>query len=361
MQRFTGMTLPVAEYLTDKVFCILEDPTDDSQRVGAREFGTWIKDLPALLADTSAPGHKRVISTSSIQGFPIAQSVPASHHPSSRQASIHVHAHAAGSRPRSRAPSLGPAYETDGSELPTVFDQELEERDGEGMYSRSTSNKRNRKRGARGKGSGAPAPLPPNDKLETLATASQSLAREISKTSRSSSKHRGDLPSESPPPVPVIRTPPVVTKKASKWRLGFGRNSSSGEKALASPVDDPSSLETRPAAMSTTASNVTNLVMGLDPPTPSSSGISQSKTADADQSSTCARGRRPKTPAAPVRRGSPPSMFNVAAFANQPDNSPHVPVRDTFSKRRGDKRAKEEKVRFGVLLCGPRYDAHRDV
>ena len=34
------------------------------------------------------------------------------------------------------------------------------------------------------------------------------------------------------------------------------------------------------------------------------------------------------------------------------DTRRDVPVRNTSSKRRGDKRAKEEKVRFGVLLCG---------
>ncbi|KAH9956940.1 hypothetical protein BJV74DRAFT_873817 [Russula compacta] len=38
MQQFTGMTLPVANFLVNKVFCILEDPTNDSQRIGAREL-----------------------------------------------------------------------------------------------------------------------------------------------------------------------------------------------------------------------------------------------------------------------------------------------------------------------------------
>ncbi|KAH9980443.1 hypothetical protein BJV74DRAFT_857110 [Russula compacta] len=38
MRQFTGMTLPVANFLVDKVFCILEDPTNDSQRIGAREL-----------------------------------------------------------------------------------------------------------------------------------------------------------------------------------------------------------------------------------------------------------------------------------------------------------------------------------
>jgi len=330
MQRFTGMTRPVAEYLANKVFCILEDQKDDSQRVEAREFGNWIKELPALLADTSASGHKRVVSTSSTQGFPIAQSVPASRRPSSRQASINVHGHAPGSRSRSRAPSLGPAYEVDGSELPTMFDHDLE--DDEGMYSRSASTNKRRKRGARkGKGSSIPisSPLgpgsPTDDTLDTLATASQSLAREISKASRSSSKHRGELPLESlepPPPVPVIRAPPVVTKKASKWKLGFGKNSSSGDK---SPVDEVPMSETNrpPMAMSATASNVTNLIMGLNPPAPSPSGIALSKAPDVDQSSSWGRGRRPKQSipvAANTRPPSPPSIWDHSGhIAPQPN------------------------------------------
>jgi hypothetical protein len=328
MQRFTGMTRPVAEFLANKVFCILEDPQDDSPRVQAREFGTWIKELPTLLADTSASSHKRVVSTSSSQGFPIAQSVPVSRRPSSRQASISIPSHAPGSRSRSRAPSLGPAYEVDGLELPTVYDQELEELDEEGMNSRSTSTNKRRKRGARkGKGSAmlTSSPLnpgsPTDDTLEILATASQSLAREISKASRSSSKHRGDFPSEShdlPPPVPVIPAAPVVTKKTSIWKLGFGKNSSSGEKPPASPIDDPSSPEpNRPMAMSATAANVTDLLLGLNAPPPMLSGISQSKTSDADQSTSLGRGRQLKTPVAKPRQPSPPLIFNSSPHISQ--------------------------------------------
>jgi len=37
------MTRPVAEYLTSKVFCILDDPKDDSQRVEARDLGSGSK------------------------------------------------------------------------------------------------------------------------------------------------------------------------------------------------------------------------------------------------------------------------------------------------------------------------------
>ena len=44
MGRFAGTTLPVANFLVENVFRILDDPTDDSQR-GTREFGVWIRDL----------------------------------------------------------------------------------------------------------------------------------------------------------------------------------------------------------------------------------------------------------------------------------------------------------------------------
>jgi len=52
------MTQPVAEYLASKVFCILEDPEDDSLRVTANEFGAWSRDLPILLGDLPMLGFK---------------------------------------------------------------------------------------------------------------------------------------------------------------------------------------------------------------------------------------------------------------------------------------------------------------
>ncbi|KAJ7211414.1 hypothetical protein GGX14DRAFT_450181, partial [Mycena pura] len=53
MQRFSGMTRPVAEHLAYKVFDILDDPADDSQRISAADFGLWVKDLPDLLGNHS--------------------------------------------------------------------------------------------------------------------------------------------------------------------------------------------------------------------------------------------------------------------------------------------------------------------
>ena len=84
------MTLPVANFLVKNVFCILEDPTNDSQLIGACEFGEWVRDLPTLMAapPSVTHSHSHVPSTMSIAtGHPIA-SAPASHCPSSRQPSI---------------------------------------------------------------------------------------------------------------------------------------------------------------------------------------------------------------------------------------------------------------------------------
>jgi hypothetical protein len=57
MRRFATMTLPVANFLVENVFCILDDPTDDSQRIGTRAFGVWIRDLPTLLGSSQLSTH----------------------------------------------------------------------------------------------------------------------------------------------------------------------------------------------------------------------------------------------------------------------------------------------------------------
>ncbi|KAJ6603129.1 hypothetical protein B0H10DRAFT_2079495 [Mycena sp. CBHHK59/15] len=211
MQRFVGMTRPVAEHFAYRVFNVLDDPKDDSERISASEFGIWAKDLPDLL--WSQPGHQRAGSTASLtHGHRISCSIPLSHRPSSRQASgtaSTIRTPAIQSRSLSRAGSFGPAYDgpayekPETSELSTVIDQDVEEQEEEREYreyqdndgreseagteSRSASTNKRRKRGAR-KGKGGATPVTPKDEtLETLAVASQSLAREISRASRASS------------------------------------------------------------------------------------------------------------------------------------------------------------------------------
>ena len=55
LSRFPGMTYPVADFLANRVFCILPNPNalllpNTGIRVSARAFGEWIKSLPVLMA-----------------------------------------------------------------------------------------------------------------------------------------------------------------------------------------------------------------------------------------------------------------------------------------------------------------------
>ncbi|KAF8893851.1 kinase-like domain-containing protein [Infundibulicybe gibba] len=295
MYRFTGMTRPVAEFLAMRVFCLLEDPEDDSQRITAADFGAWAKHLPGLLGTQPGSAIHRSVSSSSA-GHPISASTPVSHRPTSRHPSVSasvVRTPALPSRSLSRAPSLIPAYEREEpSELSVVYDQEeLEEESAAVIQSRSTSTNKRRKRGTR-KGRGAAGQ---DETLVNLAIASQSLAREISKASRASSSQRSvsasnrpaepvsmyplpiailtnrDSSSRAPAPATATIVPPPVTKKPSKWKLSFGKASAA---SLASPADEGPTVPPLhspngvPPRMSATASNVTNLIMSLGPPPP---------------------------------------------------------------------------------------------
>ncbi|KAK2467823.1 hypothetical protein APHAL10511_000118 [Amanita phalloides] len=304
INRFLGMTRAVAEFLATHIFSILHDPNDDSQRISAQEFGLWVKNLPTLLG---GHGMQRTVSNGSSQGYPLQVSTPLSHRPSSRHPSgntIAVRTPAIPPRSLSRAPSLGPAYEEDPNELSTVLDQEegdeqpAQVADTDEAASRSTSHQKRRKRGTRkGKGSTA-VTNPENDTLATLAGVTQNLAREISKTSMApSSRSVGiktsassqkmykyhepvsmySLPtpllysrSHKSPPA-AVRPPAPVTKKPSKWKLAFGKTSAAAppqeHMSPAEELTSPSSMDLTnngPSAMSSTATNVTNLIMGLN-------------------------------------------------------------------------------------------------
>ncbi|KAJ7211415.1 kinase-like domain-containing protein [Mycena pura] len=177
MERFVGMTRPVAEHLAYKVFNILDDPTDDSQRISAADFSLWVKDLPDLLGNHSPD------STASNTAWTIQN-------PTNRSRSI------------SPARSFGPALEEtsnkpEASRLPPVIDRFVVEQgesrtfqdilDTFGMEndsetstdseSHSASITKRRHRGHR-KGMGSQPPQTPRD---DTAIASQTLAREISR------------------------------------------------------------------------------------------------------------------------------------------------------------------------------------
>ena len=304
--------MSVARFLATRVFCILGDSSDDSPRVTAEEFGVWAKDLPAHF---SVPGHVRAVSVSSTQGHPLASGLPQSR-PASRQASINNTVPRRGSRSASRPPSFAHGFlET---ELPTVMDNDNEGEIHEDPHeeetqpdSRTPSNARRRKRGAR-KNKGKDVQVEQVDlTLETLAEASQTLAREISRTSKASGNgyiiDPSDLPVPPVPPIPSDAVPPTptVTKKPSKWKLTFGKSSGDRSPTIPAPspaVEEPVTIDGR--QMSRTASNVTNLVLGLSPPPPKTSSRSpvrqqtttrQGPTQPFDDS-TYSRGRRKNSP-----------------------------------------------------------------
>ncbi|EPQ57692.1 hypothetical protein GLOTRDRAFT_92494 [Gloeophyllum trabeum ATCC 11539] len=357
VHRFPGMTEPVAKYLAENVFCILDDPQDDSKRVSARAFGKWARDLPALFGvdGEASGGHRRVVSVSSVQGHPIS-STPCSRRPSSRQ-SRQTSRQASLSRATgalgSRQPSLGPALEEERPEelrLETTVLQEVEENEAEEREaevetaSRSTSTTKRRKRGARkGKGAamsplatnapsvvgGASGPEEENGTLETLASASQALARELSRTSRSSSFVSGfNSPTDSFASIPSV-TPsvqPAVSKKASKWKLGFGRTSSSASSAArTSSVDRAVDMESTASfgtgkVMSATASNVTSLIMGLEAPQV------HHHSAPADRQEPWSRGRRYQTQESGFALGTPqpPSRYEGGSGTWGPSSSANI-------------------------------------
>ncbi|KAG2368365.1 kinase-like domain-containing protein [Suillus spraguei] len=299
MQRFTGMTWPVAEFLTQRVFVL--PPFDANHMpVTARQFGAWIKDLPTLLCDReSHRGHKRVLSTaSSTLGHPLS-SCPPSRRPSSRAA---LRTPLVCSRSLSRAPSVGSVL----VEEPEDLSRECQGEHNEDEDGRSRSTKKRGKRGSRKAGQKTTT----DETLQTLAVASQSLAREISLASRGASRssslgivNLGRNASHASSPRPV------VVKKPSKWKLGFG----SGKTIVSTPTEE--------APTTGTASNVTTLIMGLSQPAPnpnlslktspyishSSVNVNSSASVNgsgahtpltrqrspADEAGTWARGRRP--------------------------------------------------------------------
>ena len=100
--------------------------------------------------------------------------------------------------------------------------------------SRTSTSVKRRKRGARKNKGKDVQPEQVDLTLETLAEASQTLAREISRTSKvSANGYVIDLsvsatPVPPVPPIPndAVPSTPTVTKKPSKWKLSFGKSNS---------------------------------------------------------------------------------------------------------------------------------------
>jgi hypothetical protein len=396
------MTPAVADFLANRVFCIIGDSADDSQRISAREFGNWVKDLPTLMCPPGS--HKRVMSTSSTQGHPLSSSLPGSR-PASRQASSASAARtpAMHARSISRGATIGTAFEMDGPELSTILDQEpeMEEEEEEqpehdqDVHDReeehecaaetesrcqSTAGKR-RKRGAR-KGKGVqqlqsppvpvvalPAlPTKPIDVSATLAMASESLARQLSKQSKipmpaSPATTFTSIPASMPmspivPPEPIAvsvatatenRPSPVTKKSSSIWKqLSFSKSTAerpiitavpTPEGPLSASVRSESRSSVGSKSMSAQASNVSSLLMGLNAaPAPAPTGELSARKPPSPVSMFAVddgygRGRGPATKtavAAPQHstiapRPNPPPAFQPKAKA--PRNTSPTSVR----------------------------------
>lgn len=413
MQRFTGMTTAVAEFLATRVFYLPPSASfslsvNTTTPVTAREFGAWIKDLPALLSESTlfsrpVTCHKRVVSASSIAlGHPLS-SCPPSRRPSSRAGGRTPVIH---SRSLSRAPSYGPAFEKTGLGLETVPDldisvvEEMEsgilkpshidaieeveaadeldldpeqipdtEHDLEDGRSRST--KKRGRRGARKSKQFTNEVV--DETLEVLASASQTLAREISLASRASSQPLSgsvsspvfdisravSITSSRTPTVPVEPHPtttdvsaspvsppaaPTVAKKASKWKLSFGG------KGHSSPVE-----ESAPG----TASNVTNLIMGLSPaPVPHSAAPSsishQAHILHSPYTRTPLTPQRsPADEAVTWTRGRQPQPFNPNTWGTSSGNGHNSGTlahgNGVSVERRGPRGASPPSIRSGGL------------
>ncbi|KAI6131630.1 CAMK/CAMK-unique protein kinase [Pisolithus croceorrhizus] len=304
MNRFTGMTSTVADFLATRVFHLPQAASwstsfsaPSQAPVTAREFGEWVKDLPAHfdichstlgIGGQSRHGHNRVLSTSSTTIGHALSSCPPSRRPSSR-AGLRTPILHARSLSVSRAPSISASVVGRAvGALETVMDSDIgetsmEESEGvlgdvgstivhatlgdqDGQEStkendrdfledgRSRSTRKRGRRGARKSKNVAANEGDADETLQVLANASQTLAREISRASRSSSlaNHAAsDAASTAPTPTSIM--PPMV-KKASRW-LSFGKGGNNA--SLPAGAEEP---------VPGTANNVASLIMGLAAP-----------------------------------------------------------------------------------------------
>ncbi|KAI6040249.1 CAMK/CAMK-unique protein kinase [Pisolithus marmoratus] len=262
------------------------------------KFGEWAKDLPAHfnvsqsalgIGGSSRTGHKRVLSTSSTTiGSPtVVLSTLAA--PFIARRSPYAYTTSKEPCPVSRAPSVQCKYRGKGlmdSDIGEVSVEESDDvakregqsgrestKDGESDFLEDGRSRSTRKRGRRGarKGKNVSANEEDDETLQVLANASQNLAREISRASRSSSlANRAVSDAMSTAPTPMSIMPPVV-KKASRW-LSFGKGGNNASLSTGAEESVPG-----------TANNVATLIMELA--APPSAAVSSPDTRTCSQSS----------------------------------------------------------------------------
>lgn len=276
LSKFTGIGNEVATFLANHVLCL-----DVGDRVTARDFGKWVKNLPEMIAGKAAVRDLRTVAKDARLGDkgmfaknPIGGSQARKIKPSTSALTSTAPVTSPGSfqglssmPPPSQlaqsyltAPELArdvPSASTDEQTTPaepgdlaspdsseiaspseTNHDAQTDEHDQDPSRPTSTQQKR-RKRGVR-KGKAAQAalaaeksqPTQPEREalLSELAQASQSLARDLSKSNRGS--HVDTTSSEQFPPLGTSPAQ-LAQAKRSKWRdmLSFSSTSDNPELA----------------------------------------------------------------------------------------------------------------------------------
>lgn len=328
MNRFTGMTSTVADFLATRVFHLPPTASWSTSSshvpVSAREFGEWVKDLPAHfdvcqgIGGQSRPGHNRVLSISSTTIGHALSSCPPSRRPSSR-AGVRTPILHPRSLSVSRAPSVSASVVGRAiSALETVMDSDVGEtsmEESEGVLGdvgtttvhakvddhggresskendsdfpedgRSRSTRKRGRRGARKSKNVTANEGDADETLQVLANASQTLARDLSRASSLVNQPTSDATTAASAPASIM--PPMV-RKASKW-LSFGKGGNN--------APSPTATE---ESVSGTANNVATLIMGLAAP-PSAAAYStniqtcsQSSVSLSSPSSTSLSSQRP--------------------------------------------------------------------
>lgn len=255
MSKFNGIGREVATYLSNHIICL-----DVTARLGAREFGKWVKSLPDMIAGRQAvrqlkmakldtklqPADKTLfvkspvesksdrlkkVSTSALTSTaPALSSLPRSSQISDPPSQLPTpdldgdYQYTPTSADDQRTPA-DIDYSSPDAASPAIDNTDLESvaRDDDDDDSKSLSTHKRRKRGVR-KGKAAQAALAAaiaNEKpsqgerdalLAELAKASQSLARDLSKHA-----HQPDLDAEDFPPLGTTPAQ-VAAEKRSKWK-----------------------------------------------------------------------------------------------------------------------------------------------